>query len=373
MPKVLTPSPELKVVLALSRTELDKENIRALQDLSLRKIDWQRVCVISRHYATAALLYQNISSNPLLKERVPLDALSQLKNYYYACLVKNTKLWEEFIYIRKIFTREAIPLLPLKGIIFGEIIYHNPALRPVISDIDILIKEAQRKTAFNLLEENGYLALSGGRSHEKIFRKDKLLLELHWDFLPRWLNKIDTERLWSRAVIYKCRGQEINALSLEDTLLTLSLQIRHEWPYFKLFRICDINEIIAQNSNVLDWKYIWGSSRNYHLRNSLRLVLAFCVNLLGTPLPEDVSRILEGKNLRNKLFSGFIRDYVRSLENPGVTKSYPFKRWLVKALALDTVGDYIAMFTHKNHFFRIILRRYFRRNASQPALNSGKK
>jgi hypothetical protein len=174
------------------------------------------------------------------------------------------------------------------------------------------------------------------------------------------LNKIETEKLWARAKNYAFNGQEIKALSFEDDLLTLALQVRHDWPHLKLFRLVDINEILTQKKDSLDWPYIWTAASRYHLEKTLNFALFITGGILKFSLPKELTESLEKKSLRNKIYSGFVLEYVHFLENHLSKNRNILKTVLFKILAMDSFGELATILTHENNFYFFVKQRFFR-------------
>ncbi|MGD0336266.1 MAG: nucleotidyltransferase family protein [Candidatus Omnitrophota bacterium] len=263
-------SPEIKFLLLSSRTSLDENSIAGLLDLTTRGLDWEKILSLSLYHGTAPLIYHSIVASVPLKKAVPEKILETLKNYYYANLSKTLKLWEEFCDIHDSFRNLRIELIPLKGIILGNTLYHNPALRSILADIDILIHKSDGTAASTSVKELGYNKGSfnpGG--HIGVFRKGQSMVELHYQFFPEGLNKIDTDALWERNKETIVDNRSLRVLSWEDNLLTLALQIRHDWPHVRIYRFCDINEILTQYKDVLDWEYLAQASKKSCIKNTL--------------------------------------------------------------------------------------------------------
>ena len=311
---------EAKFILYSSRTELNSDLILSLKELLTHQpLDWNKIFTIARKQGVASLVYNNLNTHPEIKRHIPERVFLSFKNYYYSCLARNLKLWNEFLEILKNFEANGVDVIPLKGIMLAEFIYHNPGLRPIPADMDILVKDIYTYRASGILKNMGYKTTFNDNSlqkrHVAAFTKDKFIIEMHWGILPPWLNKINTERLWENSQLQLYKNQKIHTLSLEDTLLTLSLQIRHHWPDFQLFRLCDINEILTQYEKSLRWIYIRSACENYKIKEALYVSLYLTNLLFSSPLPEEVLLKISNAPIRRKLLMPILRNRIFDLVN----------------------------------------------------------
>ena len=331
-------SPEIKFLLLSSRTSLDENSVAGLLDLSTGGLDWEKILSLSIYHGTAPLIYHSIAASIPLKKAVPEKSLETLKNYYYATLYRTLKLWKEFCDIHDSFKNLRIEIIPLKGIILGNTLYHNPALRSIFADIDILVRQNDIGKAILAMKEIGYIQTSYNPSHMYTFRKGQYLVELHWLFLPSGLNRINTEELWERAKKVTVDNRNLAVLSWEDTLLTLSLQIRHDWPNIKLFRFCDINEILTQHKDALDWEYLARASKKSCIKNTVGFAIYAAGVLFNNGLPKQAHNLFHANSFRyNTLLS-----HLENCLTPGKQKLFhrQVSRWH-KILFIDNPVDWI--------------------------------
>jgi len=349
-------TPETQFVLICSRTELTNEIISHLESIAVENLNWRKILSLSAYHGTAPLLYQALNNLNFNQGIIPETILINLKNLYYANLGRTTKLWHKFCQIYDAFKKQNIELIPLKGIILGRFLYHNPALRPIYADIDILIKERDLAVATQELIKIGYTPKADKAGPTKTFinfTKDRLIVELHQIFLPFWLNRIKTESLWERAEIQVMDKREIKVLSIEDQVLTLSLQMRHDWPYFRLFRLCDINELLSQYKDCLDWGYLLKAAKEYRLQATLYFSLYLCQQLLSASLPEDIFHKFSSPFIKLKLLPLFSRKELELLSNSDL--KYGARRKtdaLFKALLNDSLIDCLKIALHNKIFKR---------------------
>lgn len=343
-------SPEIKFILSCSRTVMNEKSILSLNGLLKCGLDWEKAVRLAKDNGVAGLIYNNIKKADYLKNDIPDKVLIGLEDYYNLVLTKNLVLWNEFLNVWDNFKKNNIEIIPLKGIIFAESLYHNIALRPIIADIDILIKQNHINLANHILEDLGYKLIIKDSSHVNTYSKNGTILELHWFMLPSWLNRIKTEKLWENSAIYTIDDRDIRILSFEDSLMVSALQTRQDWPLFKLFRICDINEILVQHENHLNWNYILNEGREYGIYQTLCFNLYFCQQLFGSPIPKNVLMKISKNYPKIRFSISLLYKKLESiLERESSTNNkniYDFYGYISKFLMTDSLVDCVKIFRH---------------------------
>jgi hypothetical protein len=177
--------------------------------------------------------------------------------------------------------------------------YGNLALRQ-FGDLDILVRSQNVPRARELLLSVGYQPqFHLNRIQEAIFlrsqteqlftRDDGSVVEIHWEFAPKYFSfALGTERLWQRLQPVSVGGATVSTFSPEDSLLILCAHgAKHRWE--QLNWICDVAEIIRRESK-LNWRWITKQAAKLGGERMLHLGLFLASDLLGAPLPADVSR-----------------------------------------------------------------------------------
>lgn len=342
-------TPEISFILCCSRTNLNYKAISALKNILVKELNWEQIITLSKQHRVASLIYQNILKIDFLKQIIPDGAFEDFRRYYYTTLHDNISRWEELSSILDNFRQHSIEAIPLKGIILADILYHNPGLRPIYADIDILIKENDIGKASEILKSLNYsMSMPKAGIYNILFSSGNRHIELHWNFIVSWLTKIKTNELWQRSTTGLINGKEIRLLSNEDLFWPLLVQIRYELLYSSLFRICDLNELISQKADELDWGYIFKTAQRYHLVNCLCLSLTLCQKLLSTPIPNNILKKLRKAGVKKTILSNLSRQRLAYLIIEGTThKKAELWNQLLKFLMTDSITDTIKILKHK--------------------------
>ncbi len=191
-----------------------------------------------------------------------------------------------------------IPTIPLKGVALAESLYDDVSRR-VCSDLDVLVPRRSVGQAIELLHADGFTGAD--RYHPRGAAVDLLLrsnmeycllsppasfryvLELHWDIAWRWrADSRMVEALWTEARPTTVLGTPAWTLGREWELLYLAFHAaRHRCSALKW--LVDVHEVCVRGG--FDWGGVQDRARRFGLERALRLTLATCRALLGTPLP----------------------------------------------------------------------------------------
>lgn len=283
-------------------TELDAASYASIERLISCPVDWGYVVRQAAYHEILPLVYYTI--NKFKKVSIPAEISSQMERRYYAVLSANIRLWKEFCSIQEAFNKAGVGVIPLKGIILGETLYHNIGLRQM-SDIDILIEKgslarmdgiAGEMLKFGYQIELERLPEEYWRKyhcHIKFYKKEMdLAVDMHWAYAPPWPQAIDLSGAWKRSSNQTIDNTQVLTLSPEDTLLSLCAQTCRDifnLRDLKLKGLCDINELISQYGGVLDWDYILDRMGCWRLKGAFSYLHALTRKCLKTPWPADIA------------------------------------------------------------------------------------
>lgn len=345
-------SKEVQLMLYCARVSMDTSIQGKLQELLRLPLNWNYIIEQSRYHEILPLLYFNIQK--IRKQHFSKSIFAILKNSYYATLIKNMYLWREFCHIQDEFNKAGIKVIPLKGIILAETLYHNLGLRPMV-DIDILVKEGDLSLAEKQLQLLGYQKHLENlpesywlkyRHHFPFYSPHKNInLEVHWALAPPHPNKLNLKETWERSHIQIISQKEILTLSAEDILLSLCLHICRKitsLQYLKLKNLCDINELILQSQN-LDWDYVINKAIAWRIKGALFYVYLLTEKYFSTPWLLKIPDVFKLKALSNKILNLFVeRQFLLERKSHIRPKSQLYASLLMLLMA-DTIKDYFTL------------------------------
>lgn len=294
-------SPEDRCLLLLAQGARAPEIRDEVRELLPHDISWTRILERARAHDVLPLVTQNLKllgwPGVTAEIRTALEAAAGLT------AARNALFARALTGVLKGFGEAGVPVIPLKGVALAEGLYGDITAR-ACSDIDILVPRSFIPEAFRLLLANGWergdddevdltdigLLLRSGIEYAFLSNSSRapLLLELHWDIAWRWRGDCRAmDDLWAEARKQKVLGVEAYALSPEWEILYLSVHAaRHRWHALKW--LVDIHK--ACLARRIDWDRVNDKARHLGWGRVLEVTLSICRALLGTPVPEHLSR-----------------------------------------------------------------------------------
>jgi hypothetical protein len=282
--------------MALSRATLGPESATRVQGLLDRPLSWPAILERADHEGVLPLVYRNLAS--LGFPGTPPEIREALQTAYRDNAARHSLLSHELARLLRLLDSVGIQVIPLKGVALGESLYGDGALR-VSVDIDILVPRSAARRAVDAVRAVGYqpefdepflLALLQRTNIElALTRRTRTLeypLDLHWGLAwPGARERAALEELWDAAGPSTFDGALAWAMTREWELLFLALHAaRHRWRLLKW--LVDIDTLCARGG--FDWTVVLDSARRFGWEGALRVSLAACETLFGTPLPSEL-------------------------------------------------------------------------------------
>jgi len=340
---------EIELILALLRPSVDEKRVACLTD---RSISWETTLVFGKNNGVLPLLHCVIEKlHPAIKNRLPELLRTTCQKYYDANLFRVLHLWKQFLLAFDHLREHAIEIIPLKGIIFAQHIYSDPAMRQIAADIDALVKKENLHQAITLLQTRGYHISDQSEDNAVcLIGPNDVRFELHTEIMPAWLNRISANLLWERARAYEIDTRTLRILSPEDTLASYPLQIRFHLPQLHLFRFLDIDRMLRNNQHTLDWDYLLSRAASWGSYHSLLFSIRICYILFDSPTPPPILKLLHTRISATGLYYGlFQKQLLRSYHSPYGSKhtTSSFSSALLKIILLGNIRDCAVMLWHK--------------------------
>jgi hypothetical protein len=291
--------PEESLLICCARTSLDSEHAGLMKSLLSQKMDWSYLMTTAQLHGMMPLLYWNLKA--CCPDAVPKVFLDQLSNDFQANARHNLFLTGELLKLLKLFEAQGVRAVPFKGPTLASSVYGNLAFRQ-FTDLDILVHQEDVLKVSELLIQQGYrpqFHLTREQTEDLLqyqcelsfTRDDNVMIDLHWGFVARFFSFwIDPEILWSRLKGISLGGTTVLSFSPEDLLLILCLHgAKHSWE--RLDWIRDIAEMIKVYREI-NWEWIFKEANRLGIERMLFLCLSLAIHVVGTNLPQEVSRRL---------------------------------------------------------------------------------
>jgi len=285
------PSTELQLLLATCSPARRNSPRCDLQALQGSDFDWKRILQLAEHHGVTPALYSALRHS----ENVPPAVLDQLRERYEQNVRKNLKFAGELFRILDCLRANAIPAIPLKGLVLAEILFGDLAQRE-LSDLDVLVRPEDVARAKRALHSVGYVAQSqGSEVEERAYLATgyeytfdgpagRNLLEVQWNILPRFYAiEFNCPGFFERAVPVEVAGRGMRTLCAEDLLLTLCVHAaKHAWA-----RLCWLRDIAGTiESQPLDWEKVRGSAYELGISRMVGVSVLLVHRLLNAAVPD---------------------------------------------------------------------------------------
>ena len=279
-------APEFELLLASARTFPD---LRRIQQLVQRKIDWSAVWTLATKYNVRPLICRSMkmtswSEVPEQSQDEWQEALSTIKG-------RNLFLAGELISIVRALETAGIQVYVLKGLLYGQILYSDITLRET-SDLDLLVREEDLHRTAGVLRGIGYRPRSGMSIDqvgellryvgEDLFVGDEKLvdIDLHWRLSTKPLALApDFGDFRLSAQSFPLAGSVVQSIAIEELPLYLATQGGKDF-WNDLRRICDLAEYLRVHPDT-NWSPIITAARRCRAER-------YCFPVCNSPLTFSV-------------------------------------------------------------------------------------
>ena len=190
--------------------------------------------------------------------------------------------------VARMFEAAGVPFMLLKGPHLAARFYGDPQGREFV-DVDILIRRADRRRAFGILEQAGFARRSRVSSTNHLRRSlctvslvaDGVNVDLHWSLSRHPSFRVDETRIWERKKVFLLGDRSYGVPSDEDevTLEVLALlrDIARGRP--KIKNVADLIQVVATIDPTMAWDALFASGRSNGTYGPLVNVLSLCLDV----------------------------------------------------------------------------------------------
>lgn len=300
---------EIELILQCASSRAAQNNRHQIELLLESEINWSYLLQMSTSHKVLALIHFNLDK--IAPQIIPEDIRASFVHFYQINVQKNLLLTSELLKILDLYDKHQIPAIPLKGAVLARQVYSNFGLRTV-SDIDIVVPEADFRQAQELLVKFGYKPHPLNNPQlirQAQYNKPNTLfcIDLHYAFSPRGhFVSVDSTNFWDNLTTFSLADQEMSIFAPEHMAIYLCLEgAKEHWR--TLNRICDLSELIC--SQALDWDKLLQTAKAIDRHLVLYLGLYLVHTLLNTPIPDFVWTEVESHlkiKLSKKKISNFL-------------------------------------------------------------------
>lgn len=292
---------EIELLLCCARPETSPPGASSVGELLRQGVDWELLLALSLKHGVMPLVYRKLSKG--YAGEVPAPHLAKFREHYQANAARNVYLTGELCRILSDFERQGVDSVPYKGPALAALVYGDIALQQ-FADLDVLVRKRDFRRASELLVAQGYEPHFKLRerdeaaflrlSYVQLFKRDggKCLVELHWQIAPRfYLTPLVTDGFWDGLRKITLAGRHVLAPAPEDLLLMLCVHgTKDAWERLKW--VSGLAEFVVANPSI-DFARVLDRAGALGLKRTVLLALRLTHELMGTRLPEEVSREIE--------------------------------------------------------------------------------
>ena len=254
-----------------------------------RHPDWDGLKNLAVYHEVVPFIYPALKT---VEDNVPEDVLTFFRDIYYRTVAWCQHLWTEFLRVENAFRESGIDILPIKGVALLNDLYSS-CLSRTMSDIDVLVREADLAHSAQVLERLNYRQELHGLKKEywrerhyhlvfqRIDRERDAVLELHWmlDYKRRGGGLLP--EMWERKRFIDAQGVKTAVLSAEDTFFCMALHLRRFGKMHCLKNILDICLLLEKYKVTFDWDYVLKEAA----RGKMRSIVYFALAQANTVFP----------------------------------------------------------------------------------------
>src|ERR1700734_3762167 len=281
--------PEKELLACCARTRIDSARTKKIAALLNGNLDWGYVLDQAQENSVTPLLGRRLQALPA--GAIPPPVLERLKDACRANTIRCLFLTAELTKIFDLLRSRGIQAIAMQA-------YGDMTLRQ-FEDIDIIVRQSDLPKANEVMLGLGYrprfdwIVSSGIPSSvipgEYNYRDEKrrIMVELHTELTLRHFPEVpDLEDFSKRLTFVKLNERKSPTFSVEDTLIVLSFHgTKDFWERFSW--IADISELIQRYPN-LDWSVTVERAKVLQAERMLHVALLLAINLIDTPLPDEI-------------------------------------------------------------------------------------
>lgn len=230
-------------------------------------------------FSMSASFFHRLQGDPRAGQ-LPGPFLGRLKEEADRTLFRCLLIKRETDELLRIFEREGVEAIPLKGTGFAERYFGHFAARDT-TDVDLLVRRDRLQQAIRCAHAAGYVAEETyGKTHYHVqLQKEPLLpglvpltVELHWSFDESFKSKLDMERFWSDSQPVP-GSRYVRRLTVQDEFYAICIHgIKHRMNSLKY--VLDAGQMLMAAGEAIDLPALCGQAERDGTRSGLGMALA---------------------------------------------------------------------------------------------------
>lgn len=262
---------------------------------ALSQQDWETIVEDAVAQRLAPILFHWLDHSPhqLL---LPGHSHQRLHRHILQQAAWNLLLTEELHRILVACETRHIRCLPIRGPLFAAQLYGESAVRQM-DDLDLLVQHDDLPALKEIFDQLGYAAHEQRPGFLEAFSyslefyhpRHGVIVEPHWTLAyPPFVTAAPMEPVWARTERRRILGIETSTLCHADLLLHLCLHLLHKGTQAPLLWYYEIDRLIRQNKDSLNWNTVVDQAREMGLAGLIAEVLATIAYHFHSPMPRSI-------------------------------------------------------------------------------------
>jgi hypothetical protein len=263
--------------------------------------DWGILLDLAQEHRVTQIVFAQLRNMEL---EIPENVYKLLRAQYEQNALHSLVSAAELIALLRVFDRESIQAMPIKGVVLAVSIYGDLAARSA-GDLDLLVRYHDLSRATTIMVERGYELITAVRAdgmpvddsyfeYKFVRPTDGMFVELRWrlDLADsRFKRDLGINWVWPTRRTALIAGAEVPNISPTNTLLLLCMHgSKHLWS--RLLWMCDVAQLLEVERE-LNWDLAIREAKRLGLWRCVALGVLLAHRVLGAAVPEDVLKGFE--------------------------------------------------------------------------------
>ncbi|MFB0564451.1 MAG: nucleotidyltransferase family protein [Candidatus Aminicenantaceae bacterium] len=247
-----------KLIVLCSRLNFSPQDSSKIEYLLESDSNWEQIIKKAAKEGVAPLLYHNLKK---YRGEIPVFAMEQLKRKYQISTARNTYIYKNLKAPLQAIKDSNLRVAITKGTRLAVTLYQDIGLRPFM-DVDLIahfsdwqnLREILKDLSFTHNPYGEYISKHDQERYDwtcyNYFRKDNLLIDIHFDPFDLRLPAKNIEKFWESARKENISGIESYVFSPEYEFCKLCVHTQKH-SYHPLIWLTDIAEFSSRGG--LDW------------------------------------------------------------------------------------------------------------------------
>jgi hypothetical protein len=269
-------------------------------------LEWDDILPALDAHAISPMLYVRLRDAGRLGD-LPAGVRSALSRSFQVNALRTMLFDDELARIADALGAQGIPLIPLKGLATGRLVYGSAAERP-IGDLDLLIPLEHMAAARRTLRAIGYQGI-GWAGLDRLARwqhayrselpllctqpdRYGLVTELHWSLLeiPYYIARINMGDVWAQATPALGHAGILRPDPATLLIHGAAHMALHHSRELRLIWLVDLDRLARWPR--LDWQAVLRQTEAWGLGTAVHHALAAAQGWLGSPVPDEAAQRL---------------------------------------------------------------------------------